>query len=608
MKTASSDIDSPVLDTPVQTAMMARLTVYVHMRWLAILAIILTTLVTSQLLNLKFPVLPIYIICGFMVLYNLALYYLTRRLNSNKEDVPFSKVVAYGNLNIVFDIVALTLLLHYSGGIENPFIFMYPIHAIAAGIVLPRKTTYGMAFFALIMAILLVLLEYFHAVPHIALEGYSSGQFQQIGYVAGVLAALAALLFGCTYLTSTISGELRRAQRQIVALRDQSLEKKEMELENISKEVKRLEKEKVRFVRYLSVAAHDLQAPLVTAKNNLWIILQGRPGPLNEEQIDLLDRINYRLSGLVALINDLLDIPRIESGQLVHEMKQISITDVVEQSLEDMRPQAASKGLTLKVEMSRNISQVLGSSVRLQQVMNNLIDNAIKYTKAGTVRVKLAEDEDNVIVSVTDSGVGISPGDLKRVFETFFRVGTNEARGTGLGLSICQRIIEAHGGKIWAESPSPDTGTGTRFSFSLPKKQTQVENIITGGTVMSRKPKILIVDDDADFRESTKMVLETKPWEIIVAKDGNEGIRRAKADKPDLILLDMMMPEKDGFTAATEMKKDASLRKIPILALTSYSVQLGSPFEFDVDEYVQKSITPDQLLEKIQAHLKRIGL
>jgi signal transduction histidine kinase/CheY-like chemotaxis protein len=608
MKTASSGTDSPVLDTPVQTAMMTRLTVYVHMRWLAILAIVLTTLVTSQLLNLKFPVLPIYIICGFMVLYNLALYYVTRRLNASREGVPFSKVVAYGNLNIVFDIIALTLLLHYSGGIENPFIFMYPIHAIAAGIVLPRKTTYGMAFFALIMAMLLVLLEYFQVVPHVALEGYSLGQFQQISYVAGVLAALAALLFGCTYLTSTISGELRRAQRQIVALRDQSLEKKELELENISKEVKRLEKEKERFTRYLSVAAHDLQAPLVTAKNTLWIILQGRPGPLNEEQIDLLDRINNRLSGLVALINDLLDIPRIESGQLVHEMKQISMTEVAEQSLEDMRPHAANKRLTLKVEMPRNISPVLGSSVRLQQVVNNLVDNAIKYTKAGTVRVRLTEDEDNVIVSVADSGVGISPGDLKRVFETFFRVGNTEARGTGLGLSICKMIIEAHGGKIWAESPSPDTGTGTTFYFSLPKKQAQVENIITGGTVMSKKPKILIVDDDADFRESTKMVLETKPWEIITAKDGNEGIRKAKADKPDLILLDMMMPEKDGFTAATEMKKDAALRKIPILALTSYSVQLGSPFEFDVDEYIQKSITPDQLLEKVQSHLKRIGL
>lgn len=125
---------------------------------------------------------------------------------------------------------------------------------------------------------------------------------------------------------------------------------------------------------------------------------------------------------------------------------------------------------------------------------------------------------------------------------------------------------------------------------------------------MNRKARILLVDDDVDFVTATKKILESKSWEVIVASNGEEGIKKARSESPDLILLDMMMPVKDGFLAAKDLKTDAKLSKIPVLALTGFNQNLGDPFEIQVDEYIQKTVTPVQLQEKVQGHLKRLGL
>jgi CheY-like chemotaxis protein len=125
--------------------------------------------------------------------------------------------------------------------------------------------------------------------------------------------------------------------------------------------------------------------------------------------------------------------------------------------------------------------------------------------------------------------------------------------------------------------------------------------------MMNRKARILLVDDDADFVAATKKILESKSWEVIVASNGEEGIKKARSESPDLILLDMMMPVKDGFLAAKDLKADAKVSKIPVLALTGFNQNLGDPFEIQVDEYIQKTIAPVQLQEKVQGHLKKLG-
>ena len=202
-------------------------------------------------------------------------------------------------------------------------------------------------------------------------------------------------------------------------------------------------------------------------------MLGGFAGTLTEKQRGMLERSSQRIKELLALISDLLDIPRIETGQIVQEMKDISLRQVVETAVGDMRDLAEQKKVKLKVEMPRSLGRIRGSAPRLQQVMTNLLNNAINYTPEGTITVRVSQDDKEVKVEVMDTGIGIPAEDLPHICEDFFRASNVEIKGTGLGLSIAKRIVEAHGGRIWVESPCPETGKGSKFSFTLPRKRSK---------------------------------------------------------------------------------------------------------------------------------------
>jgi signal transduction histidine kinase len=242
------------------------------------------------------------------------------------------------------------------------------------------------------------------------------------------------------------------------------------DLEERSIEVSRLEEDKARFLRFLSIAAHDLKAPLTAIQGFLWVMLGGFSGELTDKQRHMLQRSSRRINELLNLISDLLDIPRIESGQTVQEIKEVSLCEVVRCSCDDLRGQAKEKGVKLKVELPQGLLKIPGSSPRLQQVMTNLVSNAINYTPEGVITVRVKEEDNDIKVEVMDTGIGIPPEDLSRVFDDFFRASNVEIRGTGLGLSITRRIVEAHGGNICVESPCPESNTGSKFTFTLPKK------------------------------------------------------------------------------------------------------------------------------------------
>jgi signal transduction histidine kinase len=241
------------------------------------------------------------------------------------------------------------------------------------------------------------------------------------------------------------------------------------ELEQCHIEVDRLEEGRRQFVRFLSIVAHDLQSPLVATQSILSYIEDGYTGEITDGQKDLLQRGIRRIDELLMLITDLLDIPRIEAGQLVREMQEVSLNGVVKQAAVGLDNVARQKGIELKIELPGSSPRVYASSRRLQQVLINLISNAINYTRDGMVSVRVREYENEIATEVIDTGIGIPPDELPRIFDDFFRGRKAGKKGTGLGLSISKRIIEAHGGKLWAESPCPETGMGSKFTFTLPK-------------------------------------------------------------------------------------------------------------------------------------------
>jgi signal transduction histidine kinase len=334
---------------------------------------------------------------------------------------------------------------------------------------------YLLATAVMAMVILLVGLEYAGVIPHINLVGFAAPTlYREVSYILAILIALATVLYATTYMATAISGELRKRQRQIVQLREHLLEEKTGELEQASREVSKLEEEKNRFLRFISIAAHDLKAPLTAIQGFLWIMLGGYSGELTDKQKNMMERSSRRIGELLNLISDLLDIPRIETGQIVLEIKEISFREVVKRSCDDLRSVAKEKGIKLKVELAqKSLPKIEGSSTRLQQVMTNLVSNAINYTPEGEVTIRMSEESDHLLIEVMDTGIGIPPEDLPHLFDDFFRASNVEAKGTGLGLSIVKRIVEAHQGKIWVESPSPETNTGSKFTFTLPKRGKQ---------------------------------------------------------------------------------------------------------------------------------------
>ncbi len=449
--------------TPEEATLLMRLNVFINMRWLAILGIIIAAQLASQVFHISFPILPVYITCVFMVAYNLVLLRQFQALKREKPGSVIQKTRTYGNIHIFLDLFALAVLLHFTGGIENPFVFYFVFHILLASIALRYTTVYLLATSAIVLVALLVGLEYATVIPHVNLVGFARPElYRQPSYVLAVVAALATLLYGSAYMATAIVGELRKRQREVMQLREGLLQEK-------TREVGRLEEEKTQFLRFIGVAAHDLKAPLAAIQSYIGVMLGGFSGELNEKQKTMLERSSARINDLLHLISDLLDIPRIETGQIIPEIKQMSLVQVAKDCLDDQRKLAEEKGLKLEAELPENCAEIRGSAPRLQQVITNLLHNALAYTASGSVTLRVKECKDDIVVEVEDTGIGVPAEDLPKLFADFYRGSNVETKGTGLGLSISKRIIEAHGGKIWAESPCRESNKGSRFTFTLPK-------------------------------------------------------------------------------------------------------------------------------------------
>ena len=220
----------------------------------------------------------------------------------------------------------------------------------------------------------------------------------------------------------------------------------------------------------LSIASHDLKAPLAAVESYHQVMLGGYAGEITEKQKNMLLRSSERITGLLNLIDNILDISRINAREL--KMEAISLHEVIESIKGTIQPLAEEKGVKLKVEVPKELPLIIGAPSRLQQVFNNLLGNAVKFTPdGGAITLKASEEDDHILVTVTDTGTGIPPEELPRVFGDFYRGIRVDKTGAGLGLSISKKIVEAHGGKIWAESPCPESGVGSKFTFTLPKNQ-----------------------------------------------------------------------------------------------------------------------------------------
>jgi signal transduction histidine kinase/DNA-binding response OmpR family regulator len=384
---------------------------------------------------------------------------------------------------------------------------------------------------------------------------------------------------------------------------------------------------------FLSTVSHELRTPLTSVLGFAKIIrkrLEERVFPLlttddrkvrqTIQQVgDNLDVVVSEGERLTKLIDDVLDLAKIEAGKLEWHMETVEVADIVDRASSATSSLFAQKGLAFVRDVAPGLPPVLGDADRLLQVLINLISNAVKFTDAGSVTCRARLEEDGIAVSVIDTGMGIATADQPKVFEKFKQVGdtlTDKPKGTGLGLPICREIVEHHGGRIWVES---EPGEGSRFSFVLPVKLESASPLRPvsldvlvrrlGETVAARPPHaadappcVLAVDDDPHIRNLLAQEFTEAGYRVRLAANGREALDAVRCERPDLVVLDVMMPEINGFDVAAVLKNDPRTLDIPIIIL-SIVEDRSRGFRLGVDRYLTKPIDTVALLKETRALL-----
>ncbi|HRO70391.1 MAG TPA: response regulator, partial [Chitinophagaceae bacterium] len=318
---------------------------------------------------------------------------------------------------------------------------------------------------------------------------------------------------------------------------------------------------------------------------------------------------------LTNLINEVLDLAKIEAGKMEWNMETVSIQEVAERALAATTSLFEQKNLQLKTSIPDDLPLVHGDRDKLIQVMVNLISNAVKFTPSGVITCSITTKKGEIITGITDTGIGIAPADHAAVFEQFKQVVgdtlTDKPKGTGLGLPICKEIIEHHQGRIWLKS---ELGKGSTFYFALPipKQASSTQPIHLDDLVKQLKEQmaqskfklngnhatILVVDDDDSIRSLLQQELGDAGYLIEEASNGKEALARIRQHRPDLVILDVMMPEMNGFDVAAILKNDPNTMDIPIIVL-SIVQDKSRGYRIGVDRYLTKPIDTAELFAEV---------
>lgn len=379
---------------------------------------------------------------------------------------------------------------------------------------------------------------------------------------------------------------------------------------------------------FLSTVSHELRTPLTSVLGFAKIIrrrLEERLFPLIPEDdrkiaqakkqvVENLGVVVSEGERLTKLIDDVLDLAKIEAGKFTWNMESLSISDVIERALSATASLFEARKLALVKNVDDAMPVVTGDRDRLIQVVINLISNAVKFTDAGSITCAASLRANEIVVSITDSGIGIAPADQPKVFEKFKQVGdtlTDKPKGTGLGLPICKEIVEYHGGRIWVES---EPGKGSTFSFSLPAnaeapRKIDIESLVRQlrEKVAGQHPRrvsILVVDDDANIRSLLQQEFTDAGYVVRLAENGRKALSMVREEQPGLIILDIMMPEMNGFDVAAVLKNDPATMDIPIIIL-SIVEDKERGFRLGVDRYLTKPIDTTSLFKEVGALLEQ---
>ncbi|MFQ5421704.1 MAG: ATP-binding protein, partial [Anaerolineae bacterium] len=369
---------------------------------------------------------------------------------------------------------------------------------------------------------------------------------------------------------------------------------------------------------FLANMSHELRTPLSSILLRTEMIQRGLYGPLTDKQISSLQTIDDAGRHLLSLINDILDIAKIEAGKVDLDIQPVSIQSVCRAGLQLVKQIALQKRIELASHLDPAVAAVRADSRRLKQMLVNLLSNALKFTpEGGQVGLDVTADAEQgmILFTVWDTGIGIAQADMDRLFRPFEQLDSGLARkyeGTGLGLALVRRLAELHQGSVTVDSR---IGEGSRFTISLPWTLTNGVTVTAGlqekdssRSDVSEMPAptlaatILLADDNETLVTGLSEFLSQQGYHVLVARNGLEAIERAGKEKPDLILMDAHMPVLDGLEATRRIRADAALAAVPIVALTALAMSGDQERILDAgaNAYLSKPVTLSALITMIE--------
>jgi len=424
---------------------------FIRIRWIAVAAIIASNFIVSHFLNISVEEDKINIIAGILFLLNVFHWFVLRRIKKDSGTNVISRIKRNIHFQIITDLILLTLLIHFSGGIENPLILFYFFHLIIASSIFSTLLSYLYAAFAILLALSMSYLECFSVIPHYPLEGFVNHDlYNNILYVSG-----AGFVFACTsmmvvWLSHMIINRSIKSEETYV--------KTNIELQNKDK----LKNE------YVLRVTHDIKGHVAAVMSCLEVVRSKITGSLNEVQEEFINRAYERAEFLSEFIKDLLNLTKKRLQSNV-EFEEFSLPELINRVVAPVKILISDKGINFNIYIDNSVGTIRGNPYAIEELYSNLLLNSVKYTPTGGhIEMNVRKRMNYIISEISDSGIGIPKDEIPKIFDEFYRasnVQRDVKSGTGLGLSIVKEIVNRHKGKIKVES---EEGVWTKFTVMLP--------------------------------------------------------------------------------------------------------------------------------------------
>lgn len=482
----------PPASLPATQELIDRVGWFIWLRWLAVVAVLVVVEVARRALPITFYPGPLYLVVAALALYNLAVSLAFPAIRRPRQaggdwqpagslariflpslgpavqfDRDAGRAALFASLQIVVDLLFLAVLIHFSGGIENPLRVFFVLHLIIAAILLSRSAAYVFATVGLGFYAAVVLGELTGLLPHYPLHAdWRPDAYLDATLVGTQLFFFAVMLYAAAYLGSAIEVRLQRREVDVIELSRQLAEK----ADHLAKAYALLSAAEKTKSQYMRKVAHELRGPLGMIRTALGAVLETPSAMPREQRLDLMRRAYRRSGELAEVTQQLLTLARARTNSAAVMRAPLQPVAVAATVIDEVRASAEKKGITLVVSADPSTGEILGDAEGLADLMNNLLSNAIRYTPSGgRVEFRLRQEGDGVAIEVADTGIGIRQEDLPKIYEEFYRSkAAREAvpEGSGLGMAIVKAVVDRHGGAIAVESA---VGKGTRVTITIPR-------------------------------------------------------------------------------------------------------------------------------------------